>query len=102
MPLGPDIHNERTFKCGGTLIAKNIVLTALTCVCTSNVVPSQENCTKWKNMTAMVGDHDIRDEEDQQIIRIQDIIWNENYTGIELICEYSDTRWNKIGKGAHH
>ena len=34
-------------------------------------------------MKAMVGDHDIRDKEDQQIIEIDDMIINENYTGID-------------------
>ena len=84
-----DIHNEKTFKCGGTLIAKNLVLTTADCLCErTQETPTPATCTKWRHMKAMVGEHNIRDEEDQQIVEITDMILHPNYTGIESICNH--------------
>ena len=39
-------------------------------------------------MKALVGEHEIRNKEDQQIIAIKDMIMNPNYTGVKSIYRY--------------
>ena len=92
-----DIHDEKTRKCGGTLIGKKHVLTTASCVCPQGI-SSEENCTNWRILTAMVGDHDIRDEDDQQIIKIEGMVLHKNYTGIEFICKHSNAKLQKLYK----
>ena len=83
-----DIHRESTPKCGGILIAKNLVLSAAHCFCPSRPNPTPEDCDEWRIVKALVGEHEIRNKEDQQIIGIKDIIVNPNYTGIKTMYEY--------------
>ena len=88
-PHEDEIHHENTLKCGGTLIAKNLVLSAAHCFCPPFIPqPTPEYCDGWKYVKALVGEHEIRNKEDQQIIAIKDMIMNPNYTGIEWIYEY--------------
>ena len=88
-----DIHHEDTPKCGGTLIAKNLVLSAAHCFCPPIPNPTADDCIGWKNVKALVGEHEIRNKEDQQIIGIKDMIMNPNYTGVKSMYEYWPTTW---------
>ena len=89
-----DIHHEDTPKCGGTLIAKNLVLSAAHCFCPPFIPqPTPEYCDGWKYVKALVGEHEIRNKEDQQIIAIKDMIMNPNYTGVKSIYKYWPTTW---------
>ena len=66
-PNGAIIHDET--NCGGTLISKNLVLTAAHC----GVTPYFH--------AAMVGEHDVKNIYDQQNIGIKQEIEYPNYKG---------------------
>ena len=83
-----NIHQESTPKWGGTLIAKNLVLSAAHCFCPPIPNPTPDDCDQWKIVKALIGEHEIRNKEDQQIIAVKDMIMNPNYTGIKSIYEY--------------
>ena len=50
--------------------------------------PTPAQCDQWKYSKALVGEHEIRNKEDQQIIAIKDMIMNPNYTGVKSTYEY--------------
>ena len=68
-PNGTIIHDQAYSYCGGTLISKNLVLTAAHCGLTPGF------------HAAMVGEHDVENIYDQQNIGIKREIKYPNYKG---------------------
>ena len=56
------------------------MLTAAHCVCWWHEKPGK--CTRWKGMVAFIGDHDIEDQDEEQIIGIEGVIVHKKYRGI--------------------
>ena len=71
-------YNVSGHHCGGTLISKNLVLTAANC---------SRSITGPESMIVSVGDHDIEEMDGEQIIEVEQIITHKKYTaGIENSC----------------
>ena len=69
-PQDPYASPRYGTQCGGTLVSKNLVLTAAHC----RISPD--------SYVAMIGEHDVEDRNDQQIIGIKKNIPYPHYAGV--------------------
>ena len=71
-------------SCGGTLISKNLVLTAAHC----RICDAHDSPARCGPISAMVGEHDVEDRNDQQIIGIERELVYPNYKGAKIFYTF--------------
>ena len=80
------MFHQRNHVCAGAIINRRLVLTAGHCICDGNAAEGTIDCDKGRDEKVVVlGDHDIRDDENEDVKEIHSVLLNPSYVGMFTI-----------------